>query len=700
MVALPGVDEALAKREGSLQKRDAAGQEWLYTYTPVPIANWGVIVQRSSRQAFASLETLRNGMVLALVVFALGALFFWLALSRRFIVPLEKLTEYGQQVGRDNYQGVVSTDDLTAISLRQDQIGLLTRSILRAEHHIRQRLMELTTLHKTSAAVVSTLDTRQVIDRILTEVQRLLSVHQCALLVIDETDNRLEIKASRGLSRSYPTKINLTENPLDLPAGEAIATGRAVQIQDIESGLKASLLVSIARAEGYRSLLVVPLKAPHIPMAALSIYRTDVHEFTEQEIDLATSFANFAAIALEHATLFNLTDAELQKRVRFLGALHRVGLTVSQSLVVDDVLDNAMEAVFEVMPAVACWIYLQPQTENHLRLRAHRGFSEELTDYLRTQTVQYGQSIIGQVAQNGQSLFFDEAQLRQKPWSEDPIVTAGTWRSFGVAPLLAKETVIGVLGMAARTEKAFSPAEVELLEAIGNQIAIAVINARLYRRSREAATLAERNRVAREIHDTLAQGFTGILIQLQAAERLSRKHPEKAIQSMQKARDLARQSLQEARRSVLNLRPAILENMSLDQAIAQIADRFQANSGIATQFRLEGYPSTLNPDVKQNLYRITQEALTNVSRHAQASQVDIALIYDAQCLELDICDNGVGLADIRLEVNGHNGASPGGDSGAGFGLIGIKERVNLMKGQVWFNSPPAGGTQVKVVIPK
>ena len=211
--------------------------------------------------------------------------------------------------------------------------------------------------------------------------------------------------------------------------------------------------------------------------------------------------------------------------------------------------------------------------------------------------------------------------------------------------------------------------------------------------------MEERNRVARDIHDTLAQGFTGILVQLQAAERLSLKYPEKAVQSVQEARELARSSLQEARRSVLNLRPTMLESLTLHQAISQQVDRFAKAYEIKADFNLVGFPSPLQAEIEQNLYHITQEALTNIGRHAQASEVFVNLSFDDKRVLLTVTDDGVGMNG----TNGKNALSGGNivtlEKG-GFGLVGIQERVKLMGGRVTFATPTVGGTQIKVVIPK
>ena len=693
---LSDLSTLLSNQEGSVISTDEEEVEWLYSYSLVPSANWGVIVQRPTQLAFSSLNGFQQGLILALVLFCLGALFFWIMLSRRVFRPLEKITRFGEGVGQETLEAELNRETILPDSQRPDQIGRLTRTLLRTEHHIRSRLMELTTLNKTSTAVASTLDTQQVIRTILNEVQRLLQVRQCALLVVNEDTHQLEVWASRGFSRSNLARTGLGEALQKLSTYQAIVAGQPVQVSNLAADIDFLPLLPVAQAEKFRSMLIIPLTALYVPPAALAICHADVHHFDEREIDLATNFANHAAMALEHATLFNLTDAELQKRVRFLSTLNQVGHSISQSLVMDDILNNALDAIFEAMAVDACWISLQRETEDFLRLRAQRGFPPKAIERLNGQGAAVGGGMMEQIAKNGQPQCLDKAQLETGIWSTEPLIANQTWGSLVGVPLQAKDTIVGVLGMVARTEGAFTEAEVQLLQAIGDQVAIAVVNARLYRRSREAATLEERNRVAREIHDTLAQGFTGILVQLQAAERLSLKRPEQALQSLQDARDLARESLQEARRSVFNLRPTILEDFTLDRAIAQQLQRFERDNGLKADLILQGYPSPLDPDIEQNLYRITQEALTNVGRHSQAGEVIVTLTFAPKTVTLCIADDGIGL-------NGHNGRTERPaiiQEHSGFGLVSIQERAKLMQGQVRFETPVTGGTRIKVVIPK
>jgi signal transduction histidine kinase len=532
------------------------------------------------------------------------------------------------------------------------------------------------------------LDTQQVIDSILEEIQRLLTVDSCAILTVNEADQTLEIRASQGLGQDYVDNLRIDTRDRRLPALRAIDTGRPVQVPDVESDPGMASILSLVRAEGYRSLLAVPLVTQHARPAVLVVYRSDVHRFTEAEIGLAASFANHAAMALENASLFNLTDEELQKQVRFLRALNKVALSVSQSLVLDDVLTNAVEAVLHVMDTDTAWIYLLREGETTLRLRVHRGFSPGFAE--QVSQIEVGSGLNGHVAETGQPLLVQDVHLN--PELNQPLLAQEGLRSFAAVPLRAKEGNVGVLGVATRDDRQFIDNEVDLLSAIGGQVGIAVENARLYRRSRQAAMLEERNRVAREIHDSLAQAFTGIVVQLEAAERLAGRRPEQARTSLHKARDLARTSLQEARRSVWGLRPRSLEDGSLTEAIHNQVRTAQGENGLTLRFATSGTERTLSSQLEMNLFRIAQEALNNVRRHAHARNAGIQLDYGARHVRLAVWDDGVGLAADRSPAGGDG-------DGHGFGLIGMQERTALMNGHMTITSAPGQGTKVEVIVP-
>ena len=208
--------------------------------------------------------------------------------------------------------------------------------------------------------------------------------------------------------------------------------------------------------------------------------------------------------------------------------------------------------------------------------------------------------------------------------------------------------------------------------------------------TREVAVLEERNRMAREIHDTMAQGFTGIVLQMEAAEQSMEKSPGALAEHLNRARALAREGLQEARRSVWGLMPHALERLPLDAALQEEVRRFDAEGQEKIAFNQSGKRRELPPDVQTVLLRICQESLTNIRRHAEASEVSVNLKYLAREVLLSVRDNGVGFDPATIQ-NDKNGAS--------FGLIGMRQRAEQLEGQLVVDSAKSDGTLVQLTIP-
>jgi signal transduction histidine kinase len=199
-----------------------------------------------------------------------------------------------------------------------------------------------------------------------------------------------------------------------------------------------------------------------------------------------------------------------------------------------------------------------------------------------------------------------------------------------------------------------------------------------------SAIVAERTRFARDLHDTLAQGLTGIMMQLNAAEQRLQDNAQSAGPHIQKARLLASESLEEAQRSVSALRNAALANGTLLSAIEQIGRKLTGDSSVQLESRLEGQPRSLPEECEANLLRIAQEALTNAVRHASASRIQLLLAYRTSGVVLEIADTGRGIS---------------GTESSGFGIAGMKERARQVGGQIQILSDPEKGTRVIVTVP-
>ncbi len=208
--------------------------------------------------------------------------------------------------------------------------------------------------------------------------------------------------------------------------------------------------------------------------------------------------------------------------------------------------------------------------------------------------------------------------------------------------------------------------------------------------TRELAVLEERNRMAREIHDTLAQGFTGIVLQLEAAEQALDDCPDEVPDHLSRAKNLGRESLQEARRSVWDLLPQALEGRALDDALEDEVHRFDAERQEKATFTVSGDKRRLPPDIQAALLRVCQESLANVRRHASATEVEVVLSFHPEFVSLTVQDNGVG-----FDVGGAN--ADGGQSG--FGLRGMEQRARLLRGTLTVGSQKDKGTLVEVTIP-
>ena len=205
---------------------------------------------------------------------------------------------------------------------------------------------------------------------------------------------------------------------------------------------------------------------------------------------------------------------------------------------------------------------------------------------------------------------------------------------------------------------------------------------RLAEEAQRSAIVAERTRFARDIHDTLAQGFTGILMQLSAAEQRLQTDSEQVRMHIDRARQLANESLEEARRSVSALRVGAAGTL-LD-AIAQIGNRLISDSGIRLETRVEGQPYSLPETCESNLMRIAQEALTNAVRHAHASSIYVFLAYRTGSVLLEIGDTGQGMS----------GGEP-----SGFGVDGMRQRAHQIGGEIRILSDPGRGTRIMVTVP-
>ena len=253
------------------------------------------------------------------------------------------------------------------------------------------------------------------------------------------------------------------------------------------------------------------------------------------------------------------------------------------------------------------------------------------------------------------------------------------------SPMLVGGKVIGFFSIRFNQKRTFRQEEIELTRAISHQAMLAIQLMRLSQQSRQTAVMAERNRMARDIHDTLAQGFTGVIMQLEAAKGATKQGDLVEAESrIERAGELARSSLGEARRSVRALRPHSLRNGKLFMTLDNMLKRMTEGTDLNAEFRAEGDERAIPAEYEDGLMRIAQESLTNAVKHANARNFKATLSVGANKIQLQLVDDGRGF-DPQTEHEG-------------FGLIGMKERVEQMNGEFIIRAKPGVGTEILVML--
>jgi two-component system, NarL family, sensor kinase len=262
--------------------------------------------------------------------------------------------------------------------------------------------------------------------------------------------------------------------------------------------------------------------------------------------------------------------------------------------------------------------------------------------------------------------------------------STGGLRCHASVPLYAGDRPLGVMNLAMRGWRRLTRQELDLLTTIADQVSVAIERARLAEQSIEHARADERSRIARDVHDTLAQEFTAVGLHIEAG--LSRLEPRnRARPALRLALGAARQGLDEARRSITSLRRSPLENRSLAEGLGALSRRFTAETGVRVRLDIAD-AGPLPAEIESEVFRIAGEALTNVRKHARAREASLRLDVVRHQLRLTVADAGVGFRMRGARVRG-------------FGLSGIEDRARAAGGRATIRSAPGRGTTVTVTVP-
>ena len=381
-----------------------------------------------------------------------------------------------------------------------------------------------------------------------------------------------------------------------------------------------------------------------------------------------------------------------QKAVEELETVNAIAVTVSQSLDLDEILDKALSRVLEVTRLEARGgIFLLDSEEQKLLLRTHHGLSPKFVQ--QEAEIAVGECLCGLAAKSGEVILTDQslehAQHTSRCKGLEP-------HSHIIVPLKSRDRVLGVMFLYLRDTYQPSVTDRRLFASIGNQIGVAIENARLYENMRfyvsqiTRAQEDERKRIARELHDDTTQALIALSRRLDDLATSREQLPESATGRLEELHDMIDIILRDVRRFSQALRPSVLDDLGLLPALEGLMSNVKED-GIEAELKVCGDRRRLPSEAELALFRIIQEALSNVRRHSQASQVAAVVEFGEGRVKISVDDNGQG---FELPDRTGDLAATG-----KLGLIGMHERARLLGGTLLIQSEPGEGTTVIVDVP-
>jgi len=364
-----------------------------------------------------------------------------------------------------------------------------------------------------------------------------------------------------------------------------------------------------------------------------------------------------------------------------------VAEALSSSPTVQEALERTLELVTGLLQLETGWVWLIDPDTGHIYAAGARNLPPYLQDPVRMSGAPcwcINEFRAGSLSA-GNIDVMECSRLRPAVRASDTETTRGLAHHASV-PLSFQGKQLGIMNITAPAMRRLTKSELRLLSTIGLQVSIAIERSRLAEESALLARADERTRLARDIHDTLAQGLAALTLQIETALQHVGRDPERVRERLEKALDTARTSLDEARRSVSALRGGATEGRPLTQALAALVREFTSESGIRVSLRT-GMSCELEAAVEEELFRIAHQALTNVRQHAHATAVTVTLACGTRETRLTIDDDGEGFDATSAPPGRH-------------GIAGMRERAQAAGGTLRIASRPGRGTNIVAVVPR
>jgi signal transduction histidine kinase len=436
-----------------------------------------------------------------------------------------------------------------------------------------------------------------------------------------------------------------------------------------------------------RSYVAVPLRSGGRVIGTLSVESHQPNAFTYEDVDLLEAAAAQIGGPIASARLYQEAQRlaeQVRRRNEHLTVLNAIARMAVSTLDVERMLADVTAQIQQGFGYGHVELYTVDEERQELVLAAQAGtFNWNEIGYRQS----VSQGVLGRTYRTGRTVRVDDVQLD----SDYVVHTMTETRAELCVPIVAGGRVLAILNLESRRVAAFTDEDVSVLETAADVLASAIENARLYRRAQEAAVLEERSRLARDLHDSISQQLFSMTLTAQAARAQLEKNPARTAAQLERLQETAAAALAEMRALIFQLRPPGLSEQGLVAALQQHATALGRREGFTVDLVVSGDERHAR-GAEQALYRIAQEALNNVAKHASACRVTIALDLQPDRLVLRVADDGRG---FELPVVGYSG-----DGSRHLGMTSMRERAAEIGGRLEVRSQPGQGTEVVVLVPR
>ncbi len=553
-------------------------------------------------------------------------------------------------------------------------------------------------INEVNQKITTTLDTGQLYNTLAQAIVNRLGYDRAAIFEMAPRRDALLLRAY--FARPQLAAEPLAPNDFRCPLNAGLI-GRAVQS---EQPLLVSEILEPTQAlagMAVQSALILPLFVGNRIEAVINIDSQLAHRFNDHDLWTLSSVATQTATVLENARLYHGIDAYsemLEKtvlaRTQRLQAIKQISQVISQSVSLDDLLTvvgREIGRIFTAADAEPVQVATALISGGRLAVRVISN-SDGPAGQNRFNNETYPlvfASAVGQVVQSARPEILKNVDLGRIYDSASP-ASAQAQNALMLAPLNTAGKTIGVIMVIGQLSGMFDHDDLETLESVAFQVASAIEYARLLRKTKDMAIVDERTRLARDMHDGVAQNLAYLLIQVDRCLNLV-DEDSKLEQQLEMIGSLLQQNIDELRRNIFDLRPIEFEGKSLFEVLENFVLEFGRRWNLQVSCQVRGQAANVPTEVESSLYRIVQEALSNARQHANCRQVTVDVsVKDDQWIVLRIEDDGQGFdaAELQSDVRGH-----------GLGLVSMRERAESVDGRLSIESRPAAGTRIVAQLP-